>query len=128
MKHLKNFNDSPVKKTIMNIFICEYNSPHWEESISIFNSLNLPTSVPKSKGSHRGLSYQILLDVHIETAKELSNDILGKFPQEPLIVISEVNVQMKNEPIGWWQDNDLVKPGRYFDKLVSEGKRGIFIS
>lgn len=128
MKHLKNFNDSQVKKTIMNIFICEYNSPHWEESISIFNSLNLPTSVSISKGSHKGLSYQILLDVHLETAKELSNDILAKFPQEPLIVISEVNVRMKDQPIGWWQDNDLVKPGRYFDKLVSEGKSGVFIS
>ena len=34
---------------------------------------------------------------------------------------------MKDQPIGWWQDNDLVEPGRYFDKLVSEGKSGVFM-
>ena len=51
----------------------------------------------------------------------LSNSIV------PLIVISEVNVQIKDSPIGHWFDDDLVQPGRYFDKLVSEEVTGLVI-
>lgn len=127
MKYLKLFESDMVKKTIMNIFLCNYKSDFWEESISIFKSLNFPTTVEISKGSHRGLSYQILLDVNLEEAKILADDIINKFPETPLIVISEVIVEMKNSPIGHWQDDSLVKPGRYFDKLVREQKTGFFV-
>lgn len=129
MKYLKLFESESdvVKKTIMNIFLCNYKSDFWEESISIFKSLNLPTSVKISNGSHRGLAYQILLDVNIEEAKILANQIIKNFPETPLIVISEVMVKMKNTPIGEWQDDSLVEPGRYFDKLVREEKTGVFV-
>lgn len=116
-----------VKKTIMNIFICEYDYPLWEECVSIFKSLILPTSVKISGAHHRGLAFQILLDINLEETIELSNKIINKFPQEPLIVISEVRVKMKNSPIGLYQDGDLVGPGRYFDQLVKGGKTGLFI-
>ena len=116
-----------VKKTIMNIFICEYSHPLWEECVSIFKSLSFPTSVQISGAHHRGLSFQILLDINLEESIELSNNIINKFPQEPLIVISEVRVKMKDSPIGEYQDNDLVGPGRYFDQLVKECKTGLFI-
>ena len=46
------------------------------------------------------------------------NNIIKKFPETPLIVISEVMVEMKPISIGEWQDDGLVLPGRYFDKLV----------
>lgn len=61
MIHLKTFNENSKfqRKTIMNLFICEYGSPIWNESIKIFNSLQLPTSVEISKGHHIGLSFQI---------------------------------------------------------------------
>ena len=128
MKYLKLFEDvDMVKKTIMNIFLCNYKSDFWEESISIFKSLELPTSVQISSGSHKGLAFQVLLDINLEDAKKLANDIIQKFTETPLIVISEVMVKMKTTPIGQWQDDDLVEPGRYFDKLLKTGETGIFV-
>ena len=128
MKYLKLFEDvGMVKKTIMNIFLCNYKSDFWEESISIFKSLELPTSVQISSGSHKGLAFQVLLDINLEDAKKLANDIIQKFTETPLIVISEVMVKMKTTPIGQWQDDDLVEPGRYFDKLLKTGETGIFV-
>ena len=128
MKYLKLFEDvGMVKKTIMNIFLCNYKSDFWEESISIFKSLELPTSVQISSGSHKGLAFQVLLDINLEDAKKLADDIIEKFPETPLIVISEVMVKMKTTPIGQWQDDDLVEPGRYFDKLLKTGETGIFV-
>jgi hypothetical protein len=115
------------KKTIMNIFICERFSPHWTECVSIFKSLNLPTSTKISGAHHRGLAFQILLDIDIKKAREFCIDILLKFPVEPLIVIAEVMVKPKNEPIGHWYDDDLVEPGRYFDMLIKRNETGVFI-
>jgi hypothetical protein len=125
-RDFKNKNDL-VKKTIMNIFICKYDSPFWAESISIFKYLNLPTLVQISGAVHVGLGYQILLDTSLEDSKILADNIIKKFPETPLIVISEVMVEMKSAPIGEWQDDDLVETGRYFDRLVREGVRGLFI-
>ena len=128
MKYLKLFEGvGMVRKTIMNIFLCNYESDFWEESISIFKSLSLPTSVQISGASHKGLAYQVLLDINLEDAKILANDIIEKFPETPLIVISEVMVKIKKTPIGQWQDDDLIEPGRYFDRLLSAGETGIFI-
>lgn len=117
-----------VHKVIMNIFICYRESPLWEESLNIFKSIKktLPTSVGISGGSHLGLSYQILLDVDIDKAVDLSNDISQKIISPILIVLSDVIVEMKDIPIGEWVDKDLIEPGIYFDKLVSENKTGIF--
>lgn len=129
IEYFRNFNrnDDLVKKTIMNIFLCDYRSEFWSECISIFKSLDLPTSVEISGVNYRGLSYQVLLDSSLEDSKILANDIITKFPETPLVVISEVMVQMKSVSIGEWQDDDLVGPGRYFDKLVRDGESGLFL-
>jgi hypothetical protein len=127
MRYLKLFEGDMVKKTIMNTFLCNYKSDFWKESISIFKSLNFPTTIEISNGSYRGLAYQVLLDVNLEQAKVLADDIINKFPETPLIVISEVMVKIKTTPIGQWQDDDLVEPGRYFDKLLKTGETGIFV-
>jgi hypothetical protein len=123
MKHLKKFQ----RKTIMNLFICFYESPNWVQSVEILNSLKLPTSIEISKGHHRGLAFQVLLDTNLEDSKNIAEEISKKFPEQPLIVLSEVDVIMKKMPIGHYYDDDLVEPGRYFDKLVSQNQRGIFI-
>jgi hypothetical protein len=123
MKHLKKFE----RKTIMNLFICFYESPYWEKSIEILRSLQLPTSIEVSKGHHRGLAVQVLLDTNLEDSKRIAEDVFKKFPEEPIIVLSEINVIMKKIPIGHYYDDDLVEPGRYFDQLVSQRKSGIFI-
>jgi hypothetical protein len=125
----KNFNESYMdKRTIMNIFLCGYTSPNWEESIRIFKSIKFPTSIQISGSDHRGLGYQVLLDLNIVDSKNFVESIYNLFPEEPLIVISEVNVILnKDTHIGEHQDHDLVKPGRYFSNLVKNGKSGIFV-
>ena len=127
-KRIDSFRDfEDKKKTIMNMFICEYGSPLWEECVSIFRSIDFPSSVPISGAHHRGLAFQILLDTGLEESVELAREIACRFPQEPCIVLSEAFVKMKDCPIGEYQDRDLVAPGRHFDRLVREGKTGIFI-
>lgn len=124
------------KKVIMNMFICrrEYpigtsnSNPNWTKCVDILHSIKFPTSVEISGAHHRGLAVQVLLDTNLEDSASFCRELLDKFlPEVPLIVISEVNVEIKNSPIGKWYDDDLVQPGRYFDKLVTEGKTGLVI-
>ncbi len=127
MKKFKEFDK--VRKVILNIFICRYISPYWEECVNILHDIKFPTSIDMSNGHHRGLAIQVLLDYeNIEDTKELINKLLNIFPVTPLIVICEVDVVFKNIPIGYYQDESLVGVGRYFDYLVGEGKTGLFES
>jgi hypothetical protein len=124
------------KKVIMNMFICRHESPigtsntnpNWSKCVEVLHSIKFPTSVEISGSSSRGLGVQALLDTNIEDSASFCRGLLDKFlPEVPLIVISEVNLQIKDSPIGHWQDDVLVQPGRYFDKLVSEGVTGLVI-
>lgn len=123
MNYLEKFK----RKTIMNLFVCDYDSPYWKESCEILDSLDFETSIPLSKGHYKGLSIQVLLDTNLEDSKKFVMEILEKFPEKPLCVLSDVRVIMKSNPIGRYFDNDLVGPGRYFDFLLSSGKRGLFV-
>jgi hypothetical protein len=124
------------KKVIMNMFICRREfpigtsnmNPNWIKCVEILRTIKFPTSVEISGASSRGLGVQALLDTNIEDSASFCRGLLDKFlPEVPLIVISEVNLQIKDSPIGHWQDDDLVQPGRYFDRLVSEGETGLVI-
>jgi len=124
------------KKVIMNMFICRREfpigtsnmNPNWIKCVEILRTIKFPTSVEISRASSRGLGVQALLDTNIEDSASFCRGLLDKFlPEVPLIVISEVNLQIKDSPIGHWQDDDLVQPGRYFDRLVSEGETGLVI-
>lgn len=119
--------NKPAHKVIFNMFICDYESPNWKENVEILRGINFPTSIEKSKGYHKGLSIQVLLDMDIQSAKEFSDEIINMFLDKPLIVIADVNVIMKKQPIGYYFDKDLWEPGRYFDKLIESGERGVFI-
>jgi hypothetical protein len=114
-------------KVILNMYICDYESPNWKENVEILNSIEFPTSIPTSKGHHRGLAIQVLLDLNIEEAKDYANSLLTKFKDDSTIVIAQVDVKMKNSPIGYYFDKDLWEPGRYFDNLVKQGKVGLYI-
>lgn len=114
-------------KVILNMYICDYQSPNWKENVEILNSIEFPTSIPTSKGHHRGLAIQVLLDLNIEEAKDYANSLLTKFKADPTIVIAQVDVNMKNSPIGYYFDKDLWEPGRYFDNLVRQGKVGLYV-
>ena len=111
------------------MFICNYKSSKWHDNVMRLRSIKFPTSVETSKGHHRGLSIQVLLDLDLISAKEFAEDIKSKFSDisdDVLIVLAEVNVQMKKQPIGYYFDKSLWKPGNYFDKLVHEDKTGVF--
>ena len=114
-------------KVILNLYICGYESPNWKENVDILNSIKFPTSIPTSKGHHNGLAIQVLLDLNIEEAEEFSTGLLTTFKDDPTIVIAEVEVNMKNSPIGYYFDQDLWEPGRYFDNLIKKGKKGLYI-
>jgi hypothetical protein len=114
-------------KVILNMYICDYESPNWKDNVEILNSIEFPTSIPTSKGHHRGLAIQVLLDLNIEEAKDYANSLLNKFKADPTIVIAQVDVNMKNSPIGYYFDKDLWEPGRYFDSLVKQGKVGLYV-
>jgi len=114
-------------KVILNMYICDYESPNWKDNVEILNSIEFPTSIPTSKGHHRGLAIQVLLDLNIEEAKDYANSLLTKFKADPTIVIAQVDVNMKNSPIGYYFDKDLWEPGRYFDSLVKQGKVGLYV-
>jgi hypothetical protein len=122
-------NDKSNIKTIMNIFICNYDSiDNFISSLNIFESINFPTSLKISSSSSVGLGYQILLDLNLKKSENFTKSILDKFPETPLIVLSEVNIDIDYEvAIGEHQDESLIKPGRYFEELISKNKRGIFI-
>jgi hypothetical protein len=109
------------------MYICDYKSPNWKENVEILNSIEFPTSIPTSKGHHRGLAIQVLLDLDMEEAKDYTNSLLTKFKADPTIVIAQVDVNMKNSPIGYYFDKDLWEPGRYFDSLVKQGKVGLYV-
>lgn len=114
-------------KVILNMYICDYQSPNWKENVEILNSIEFPTSIPTSKGHHRGLAIQVLLDLNIEEAKDYANSLLTKFKDDSTIVIAQVDVKMKNSPIGYYFDKDLWEPGRYFDNLVRQEKVGLYV-
>ena len=114
-------------KVILNLYICGRESSNWKENVEILNSIEFPTSIPTSGGHHRGLAIQVLLDLNIEEAEEFATVLLTTFKDDPTIVIAEVEVKMKNSPIGYYFDQDLWEPGRYFDKLISQGKKGLYI-
>jgi hypothetical protein len=124
------------KRVIMNMFICRREfpigtlnmNPNCIKCVEILRTIKFQTSVEISWASSRGLGVQALLDTNIEDSASFCRGLLDKFlPEVPLIVISEVNLQIKDSPIGHWQDDDLVQPGRYFDKLVSERVTGLLI-
>jgi hypothetical protein len=119
--------DENLDKVIFNMFICKYGSSNWQENVEKLQDIKFPTSVETSKGHHKGLSIQVLLDLDLASAKKFAEDVRSKFNEDVLIVLAEVNIRMKKQPIGYYFDRDLWAPGRYFDKLVDENKTGIFI-
>jgi hypothetical protein len=135
MNYLKTFklfesfiSNQVEKKVIMNMFICEYSSPYWIQSVEILRTIDFPTSVRTSGAGHKGLGKQVLLDINLEESKQFAEKLLTMFPETPLIVLAEVDIRMEDhEHIGYWYQDCLVEPGRWFDELVRKGKRGLFI-
>jgi len=116
------------KGVLLNLFVCDYNDPEWINKVTQLNNIikELPNIVTPSKGHYKGLALQTILGVSLDDAKEIANNILEKLDSS-LVVLSEIEFIHKNIPIGHYQDDSLVKPGRYFDKLVKNDKKGLYI-
>jgi SAM-dependent methyltransferase len=116
------------KKVIMNMFVCDRYSSYWAQSVDILRTIDFPTSVGTSGVSHKGLGKQVLLDINLEESKQFAEKLLTMFPETPLIVLAEVDIRMEDhEHIGYWYQDCLIEPGRWFDELLRKGKRGLFI-
>ena len=110
MKYLEKF-EKTTQLIIFNMYVCDRKSPNWIECVKIIKNIHLPLATKSSGGHHRGLAIQALLNTDsIEDVKILSENIINKFPEKPLIVISKCNVVLKSIPIGEYQDNSIVEP------------------
>ena len=139
MKHIKTYKEQEAEeyknlkyeeKVIFNIFLCyheENNLEKWKNCIQKFKDLNINWWVEPNAGHHLGLAYQSILDVSdIKEAEEISKDIMKIFDNDALIVISKQMVH-NYEPVGRNNEKAFHECGRYFDKLVSQNKKGLFI-
>lgn len=127
IKKFENFNN--IKKGILlNIFVSDYNDPKWADRTNILKKIleELPNIVQPSMGHSKGLALQTILGVDIKEAKLLAESILKKLDGS-LIVLSEIEFENKNIPVGHMQDEGFIKQGRYFDKLAKENRKGIYI-
>jgi len=130
MKHIKTYEIFKYEeKVIFNIFLYyhdEDNLEKWKNCIQKFKNLNISWWVEPNTGHHLGLAYQAILDVSdINEAEEISKNILEIFNNDALIVISKQMVH--NYELGWNNEKAFHECGRYFDNLVSQGKKGLFI-
>lgn len=128
MKHIKLF-ENFIYKTLMNLYICDrgVNNDIWIKSTEIINNFNFPIWINPSFGHWKGYGMQIVLDANLKESIEISKNLINKLPITPLIVLYPINLNKSELPIGEYYDNQLIKPGRYFDKLIKENKKGIFI-
>jgi hypothetical protein len=117
------------EKVIFNIFLCPYatNNKKWVDYIEIFKNLNVDWWVKPNAGNPLGLAYQSILNTDdINEAIKISNYIFEKFDNDVLIVISK-NFVRNFEPVGMNNEDAFIGCGRYFDKLVKNNKKGIFV-
>lgn len=131
MKYIKTYENLKYEeKVIFNIFLCyhdEENIEKWMDCLQKFKNLNINWWVEPNVGHHSGLAYQSILDVsNIKEAEEISKDILKIFNDDALIVISKQLVH-NEEPVGRNHEIAFHECGRYFDKLIRQRKKGLFI-
>lgn len=131
MKHLKYFESKEEKqeKVLLLVFIIEHQQGGniWSDSIKKFENLDIDWWVKPQGASHLGLAYQSILDTSdINEAEKTAEYIQSQFDFPILICLSK-QLTSKHEPVGESDDEGWWKIGRTFDKMVSKGKKGIYI-
>jgi hypothetical protein len=129
MKYLKYFESMEEKeiKVLILIFLLEHGNPKWLESIETFKSLDVNWWVKPQGASHLGLAYQSILDTDdLDVARRTAEYIESEFDFPILICLSRENIS-RHEPVGESNDKGWWKIGRAFDKMISEGEKGIHI-
>ena len=117
-------------KILILVFLLEYERKIkglWSESIKTFDSLDVDWWVKPQGASHLGLAYQSILDTDdLDTARRTAEYIEGHFDFPILICLSKEDIS-RHEPVGESNDKGWWKIGRAFDKMVSNGEKGIHI-
>lgn len=134
MKYLKYFESTIDKeeKILILVFLLEYGRKFkgeslWSDAIKTFECLDIDWWVKPQGASHLGLAYQSILDTDdLHTAQQTAEYIQSKFDYPILICLSKENIS-RHEPVGESNDKGWWKIGRTFDKMVSKGKKGIYI-
>ena len=134
MRYLKYFESMEEKETkiLILVFLLEYERKFkgeslWSESIETFNSLDIDWWVKPQGASHLGLAYQSILDTDdLDIARRTAEYIQSHFDFPILICLSKEDIS-RHEPVGESTDKGWWKIGRTFDKMVSNGEKGIHI-
>jgi hypothetical protein len=131
MKHLKYFENKEEKeeKVLLLIFLVEYEKDNSKflNAIDTFKNLNINWWVKPRRASHLGLAYQSILDTSdINDAEKSAEYIQSQFDFPILICLSK-QLTSKHEPVGESDDKGWWNIGKEFDKMVSNGEKGIYI-
>jgi hypothetical protein len=125
-KVLKEETSTEVKYLIY-IYFCDYDDPRFLEFVSKYEHMDIDFWVKPGKGHHRGFAIQSILNTHSKKrALDTVERIYNEFNQDILIVLSKQRVS-NIEPIGINNEDVFTEVGRYFDKLVKQTKKGIYI-
>ena len=115
-------------KYLLNIFITYHeNQENWKERIEKFSSLNINWYQQPTFGHHLGYACQGVLDTDNEEVAVDTCEYIKKEMGKVIIVFSKIDMNGITFPIGECNNKQLVKPGRFFDELVSEDKFGIYL-
>ncbi len=129
MRYLKYFESMEEKETkiLILVFIVEHGNSKWSESMETFRSLDIDWWVKPQGASHLGLAYQSILDTDdLDIARRTAEYIQSHFDFPILICLSKEDIS-RHEPVGESNDKGWWKIGRAFDKMVSNGEKGIHI-
>ncbi len=114
-------------KYLIYIYFCDYSDPKFKEFVDKFENMDIDFWVKPGKGHHMGFAIQSILNTHSKKrAMDTVEKIYNEFDRDILIVISKQKVTNK-EPIGMNQEDVFTEVGRYFDKLVKNNKKGIYL-
>ena len=114
-------------KYLLYIYFCDYDDPRFREFVSKFEDMDIDFWVESGKGHHLGFAIQSILNTHSKKiALDIVERIYNEFDQDILIVLSKQRVS-NIEPIGINNDDVFTEVGRYFDKLVRQKEKGIYI-
>ena len=129
MKYLKYYESSVEKETkfLILIFLIEHGDSRWLQSIDKFKSLDVDWCVKPQGASHLGLAYQSILDTDdLDQAIKIAEYIESNFEFPILICLSKDSVS-RHEPVSQSSDRAWWNIGRTFDKMVSNGEKGIHV-
>jgi len=114
------------EKVLIYIYFCDYEDENFKKYVDKFNKIDIDFWVKPGKGHHRGFALQSILNTsNLGKAEKIATRLFKIFDENILIVLSKQMVT-NIEPVGENQEDVFVLPGRTFDELVTDKKKGIY--